>query len=216
MKIKKGEIFFAKAFIDKHLARIIDWAVGDIRRCCRMNPDGTCANNGALVGAFILWCCAIDYFGGLYSGFTSKGATKARFQSFIRKYMSRYDANKVEDLRWSLSHYYSPHHFILYHENDLESNRHLHLTPNDRGIMLHLGWAIKDLENAVNNYHQELKTNDQLKIKAWRYYKEQLPIMPVNIETLVSKEMSNLLDIDTSQSSITASGTVSQKEWFNS
>ena len=112
MKIKKGELFFAKAYINEHFDRIIEWAVGDIRRCCRMNPDGTCGDKGALVGAFILWTCAIDYFGGLYTGFTSQGATKARFREFIGKYMSRYNAEKIEDLRWSLQHYYSPHHFV--------------------------------------------------------------------------------------------------------
>ena len=54
MNIKKGELLLAKAYIDEHFDRIIDWAIGDIRRCCRMNPDGTCDDNGALVGAFIL------------------------------------------------------------------------------------------------------------------------------------------------------------------
>ena len=97
MNSKQGELFFAKAYINEQFERIIDWAVGDIRRCCRMKPDGTCEDNGALVGAFILWTCAIEYFGGLYTGFTSAGQTKARFNGFIEKYMSRYDAEKIED-----------------------------------------------------------------------------------------------------------------------
>lgn len=213
MNIKKGELLFAEAYIDEHFERIIDWAIGDIRRCCRMNSDGTCDDKGALVGAFILWTCAIDYFGGLYTGRTSPGDTKARFKGFIEKYMSRYDAEKVEDLRWSLQHYYSPHHFVLYHENNLEKNKTFHLTTTPKGIMLHLGWAVKDLEDAVNKYYEDLKSNNILKVKVWRYYQEQLPIMPVKVETLIPTTLSSLAT-GTAVQSIDASGTVSPDDWF--
>ncbi len=214
MKIIKGELLFAKAYINEHFDRIIEWAIGDIRRCCRMNQDGTCDDNGALVGAFILWTCAIDYFGGLYTGQTSPGATKARFKGFIEKYLSRYDAEKIEDLRWSLQHYYSPHHFVLYHENNLETNKNLHLTVTTKGIMLHLGWAVKDLENAVTKYHEDLKTDDVLKVKLWRYYKEQLPIMPVKVETLITPSTFGSLATGSSIQSVDASGTVAPDDWF--
>lgn len=211
---KKGELLLANAFIKKHFDRIIDWSIGDIRKCCRMKDDGSCDDNGALVGAFILWTCAIDYFGGLYTGFTSKGATKARFKAFIEKYMCRYDSDKVEDLRWSLGHYYSPHHFVLYHENNLEENKNLHLTTTSRGIRLHLGWAIKDLGDAVNKYYGDLKVDDTLKIKAFRYYKEQLPIMPVKIEDLLSLNSFNANATITAIHPVNASGTVAQDEWL--
>ncbi len=214
MNIDKDELLFAKAYIDEQFDRIIDWAVGDIRRCCSMNPDGTCDDKGALVGAYILWTCAIEYFGGLYTGFTSPGQTKARFKHFIEKYMSRYDAEKVEDLRWSLSHYYSPHHFVLYHERSLEDNKELHLTQTPRGIMLHLGWAVKDLEDAVKSYSEDLKSDDDLKIKLWRYYKEQLPIMPVKVETIILPRTFGSLATGTAIQSIDASGTVGQNDWF--
>lgn len=215
MQSKKGELFFAKAYIDEHFERIVDWAVGDIRKCCRMREDGTCDNNGALVGAFILWTCAIEYFGGLYTGFTEQGQTKDRYKLFVEKYMSRYDAAKVEDLRWSLTHYYSPHHFILYHENNLEDNKVRHLTPSPRGIWLHLGWAVKDLEDAVRAYYQDLKADDNLKIKLWRYYKEQLPIMPVKFEEHVSLPTTHASRATgASLQTISASGTVGQDEWF--
>lgn len=79
--------------------------------------------------------------------------------------MPEYDSKKVEDLRWSLSHYYSPHHFILYHEGDIQTNRPLHLTSTTRGVLLHLGCATFDLENAVKNYHNDVKITDSLKIK---------------------------------------------------
>lgn len=213
MKIKKGELLFAKAYIDKHFDRIIDWAVGDIRRCCRMRQDGSCEEGGALVGAFILWCCTIDYFGGLFTGLSTQGATKARIKSFIGQYMSRYDADKIDDLRWSLSHYYSPHHFVLYHENNLEANKNLHLTDTKRGTLLHLGWAVKDLEIGVNTYYEDLKGSDALKIKVWRYYKEQLPIMPIKAETLIPSVMFNSLPTGSAIQSVSASGTVGQDEW---
>lgn len=217
MHINKNELFFAEAYIKEHFDRIIDWSIGDIKRCCRMKNDGTCEDGGALVGAFILWCCAIDYFGGLYTGLFSRGDTKRRFRSFISKYMSRYDADKINDLRWSLLHYYSPRHYVLYHENNFESNKNLHLTESNRGILLHLGWSIKDLEDGVKNYYDDLKNSDELKIKVWRYYREQLPIMPVKVvnpvrpltpPTLIS------LTSGTAVKSVTASGSVSPIEWF--
>lgn len=214
MQPKKGELFFAKAYIDEHFDRLVDWSVGDIRRCCRMNDDGTCADNGALAGAFILWTCAIEYFGGLYTGFTSQGATKSRFKNFIEKYMSRYDAEKVEDLRWSLTHYYSPHHFLLYHENNLEANRNLHLTNSSQGIRLHLGWSIKDLEDAVSVYKKDLIADDILKIKLWRYCKEHLPMMPVKFEQTIPPSLISSGATGTTIHTITASGTVSSNQWF--
>lgn len=177
-----------------------------------MNEDGTCDNNGALVGAFILWTCAIDYFGGLFTGLTSQGDTKARFKGFIHKYMGRYDAEKIEDLRWSLQHYYSPHHFVLYHKNNLEINKRLYLTQTNKGILLNLGWAVKDLEEAVQKYHDDLKATDTLKVKLWRYFKAQLPIMPVKFDQIiVPKTFSEVEEAH----SITASGTVGPNDWLN-
>ena len=208
--MNKDEIALANKFINEEFSRIIDWAVGDVKRCCRMNENGTCENGGALVGAFILACCAIDYFGGLYTGYTTTGATKARFKFFIEKYMSRYDPVKIEDLRWSLVHYYSPHHFILYHENTLEENKDLHLRPTKNGINLHLGWFVKDLESAVNAYWEDLKKEDKLKIKAWKYWKEQLPIMPTKVENIIeNSNVTQSLVAGTSIQQISASGTIS-------
>jgi len=188
----KDELFFAKAFLKEHFDRIVDWAVGDIKRCCRMNSDGSCNDNGALVGAFILWCCAIEYFGGLYTGNANNGGTRARYKGFINKYMSRYNYQRIYDLRWSLLHYYSPHHFVLVHENNLELNKNKHLVETNRGIYLHLGWSVEDLEDAVSQYKKDLERNSLLKIKAWRYYKKQLPIMPIKIEEVKPVSISSL------------------------
>ncbi len=214
MNINKDELLFAKAYIDEHFDRIIEWAIGDIKRCCKMNPDGTCDDKGALVGAFILWTCAIEYFGGLYTGYTTPGASNARIKEFVKKYMPKYDPDKIADLRWSLQHYYSPHHFVLYHENNLAANKDLHLTSTSRGILLHLGWVIKDLKEGVQSYYKDLKDKDSLKIKLWRYYKKQLPLMPVKVEKIISPTILSSLATGTAIQSINASGTTGPDEWL--
>lgn len=215
MEFKKGELKAASNFIEEHLERIIDWSVGDIRRCCRMKEDGTFEEGGALVGAFILWCCAIEYFGGLYTNFTNTGDTQARFRVFIQKYLRQYDWEKVEELRWSLSHYYSPHNYILYHEND----RSLHLRAhNDECILIHLGCAIEDLEKAIKDYKSDLEASDILKVKLWRFYTKQPPIMPIKVTKpsppLVLTSMATGTAIQMMQP-INASGTASIEEWLN-
>lgn len=211
-QLNKDELLFADVFLKEHFDRIVDWAVGDIKRCCRIKSDGNCDDGGALVGAFMLWCCAIEYFGGLYTGNPNDGGTKARMQDFITKYMPRYDYLKIYDLRWSLLHYYSPHHFALCHENNLEANKNRHLSRSDKGIILHLGWSVKDLEDGVSQYKQDLESNDLLKMKAWKYYKKQYPIMPIKIEEIRPSTLSSLAT-GTLIQSLSASGTISEITW---
>lgn len=211
IQIDKEELKLANAFLNQNFERIINWSIGDIKKSCRLNDDGTCDDNGALVGAFILWCCALDYFGGLFTGNPSNGGTKERIRVFIFTYMKQYDYEKIYDLRWSLLHYYSPHHFVLYHENNLEKNRRIHLTTSNRGIMLHLGCAIIDLENAVNQYKTDLEINDLLKMKAWKYYKKQYPIIPLEVREIT--EQSKPLPL-ASTGYINVSGTANQDYWL--
>lgn len=214
MKIDKNELILAKAFLDENIDRLIDWSIGDIRRCCRMKKDGTCKDKGALVGAFILWCCAIDYFGGLYSN-NSSGKTIDRYKAIVTKYLKKYDYKKLYDLRWSLLHYYSPHHYVLYHENNIENNKNIHLTKRKEGIMLHLGTSIKDLELAISQYKNDLKKHDELKIKAWRYYRKQYPIMPIKVENVIKPQTFSSLATGSAISlqSISASGTTNELLW---
>ena len=80
--------------------------------------------------------------------------------------------------------------------------------------MLHLGWAVKDLEDAVSQYHKDLKADDNLKIKLWGYFKEQLPIMPVKVEELALPTTFGSLPTGTTIQTISASGTVGPDEWF--
>ena len=80
--------------------------------------------------------------------------------------------------------------------------------------MLHLGWSVKDLEDGVNRYHEDLMSNDSLKIKLWRYFKEQLPIAPIKVETLITPTTFGSLATGTAIQSIDASGTVGMNDWF--
>ncbi len=214
MVITKGELKQAQEFIDNNLTRIIRWTIGDIKKCCRFKKDGTCLDNGALIGAFILWCCAIDYFGGLYTGLTSQSATSARYKEFIEKYMPQYPADKVEDLRWALLHYYTVRHFVLYHHNNLELNKLIHLTESSKGIRLHLGTSIIDLEKAVNQYRKELATSPALKVKFWRYNKELSPLVPVNFDVPSKYSVLNSLASSVTLQSMPASGTADESTWF--
>ena len=122
VKVNSQELIFADAFLKKEFDRIVDWAVGDIKKCCRMKPNGECDDEGALVGAYILWCCAIEFFGGLYTGISKNGGTKDRMKGFLERYMKLYDSDKVYELRWSLLHYYSPHNYLLYNEQGFKKN----------------------------------------------------------------------------------------------
>lgn len=184
MNIKKDELVFADAFLAEHFTRYTEWVVGDIKKSCRIKADGTCDDNGALVGAFILWCCAIEYFGGLLTAESGLGGTKARITRFTEKYLckyGKYDGSKLEELRWSLIHYYSPHHFVLAHEGNLGK---YHLKKSSAGCVLHLGTAIKHLESAVSDYTNDLWQKPNLRMNAWRYWKEQMIIRPLDPEKI--------------------------------
>ncbi len=132
---------------------------------------------------------------------------------FIRTYMNKYDSDKLYDLRWSLVHYYSPHHFVLYHENNLSANIERHLSSSNRGILLHLGCSIRDLEGAVTRYRKDLESDDSLKMKAWKYYKKQYPIMPIKVEEIFSVNTAG--GSFNQLTSLSTSGTVSPESWIN-
>lgn len=79
----KDKLFIATEFFKARIDQIGDWCVGDIRRCCRLKKDGTYEPGGALVGAFILWVCALDYLGGLLTN--SHNDSRHRIKSFLEK-----------------------------------------------------------------------------------------------------------------------------------
>jgi hypothetical protein len=181
MKIQAGELKKAETFIAINLNRLVEWSVGDIKKCCRMQEDGTCEQNGSLVGSFILWSCAIDYFGGLYTGRATLGETERRFRDFVTKYMKDYDYKKLLDLRWALLHFYSSRHYSFHQSNDLLVCQTVHLTESSDGILLDLYCSIRDLEIAVKNYIYDLTKSNELKVRLYRYYEKSNPLMPLTI-----------------------------------
>ncbi|MBI4089717.1 MAG: hypothetical protein HY424_03375 [Candidatus Levybacteria bacterium] len=184
MNIDLDELLLAKALLKKESKRIYDWVVGDVRKCCRLKKDGSYKRGASsLIGSFILWCCAVDYYGGLfmgvkkYTGWDGKitmenYSTRSHIKNFTGKYLKKYgdyDANKIYELRNSLIHNYTLAGYQVVEHDPNESKNNLKWS--NKGYILHLGAALGDLEKAVKNYLKDLKSNDELKIRAFQYYK---------------------------------------------
>lgn len=191
MNIDPDELILAKALIKNESVRIYDWVVGDIRKCCRLKKDGSYKRGaGSLIGAFILWCCAVDYFGGLIMGIKKytdydggikmeNYSTKRHIKTFVDKYLSKYgeyNANKIYELRNSLTHNYTLSGYQIV-EHDPNNKSH-HLKWSNKGYILHLGASLEDLEKAVKDYLKDLKRDNELIINAFRYYRKNPILMP--------------------------------------
>lgn len=173
----------AREFLKAHFDRIKDWTVGDIRRASRISKNGRTGRNGSLVGAYMLWCAAIDYYGGLLKG--PKSNTKTRVKGFVNKYLRKYGnykASKVYNLRWSLLHYYTPRGYNVLAQQSKEKS--LHLKETNRGCSIHLGCAITDLERAVDDFEKHLRTRRKMRNIAFEYYKTHKIIKPVAFEEI--------------------------------
>ena len=86
------------AFLKENFPRIKDWTVGDIRKASRISKNGKTGRNGSLIGAYMLWCCAVEYFGGLLIGPNS--TTKERIKNFVERYLNKqggYNHKKIYD-----------------------------------------------------------------------------------------------------------------------
>lgn len=187
MDIDKNKLLIADAFFKGNLDRLVEWSVGDIRKCCRMKEDGSCEEGGAMVGAFILWICAIEYLGGLLTGNTEPDGTNNRITEFVSRYLRGYNPAFITELRWSLLHYYSPHYFALMHENNILEARKIHLkkapaTKNQ--YILHLGCCIVDLEKAANVFKKDFWENEEIRLVAYSFCETHLPIMPIKFVSL--------------------------------
>lgn len=189
MVMDEDKLKIADAFFKEHLERIIDWSVGDIKKCCHMGSDGLIKENGSLVGAFILWCCAIEYFGGLLTGNSDKDKAQYRITDFVNRYLRRfgkYNAKKVYDLRWSLVHFYTPTGYeVLIHEPD---NKNCHLKKSNAGNVIHLASSIFDLEKAVGAYKKDFWNKPDYRIRAFDYYKVVPAIKPLHPKHLVCSD----------------------------
>ena len=185
MKNKKGEQLYADTFLKEHFERIKTWAVGDIRKCCRLKKNGVCQKNGAFIGTSILWICAIEFFGGLLTSCSGQRETNRRIESFVKEYLSKYgkyNPQKLNDLRWSLVHFYSVRHFTI--DESKEGRKHHLKKIENRDCLLHLGRMIEDLEKAVSDYTKDLWKDPRLRIKAFRYFRKTKIIMPISFEKM--------------------------------
>src|SRR3990167_7670904 len=168
-KITKGEQLHADAFLNQHFSRLKDWSIGDIRKSSGLNNSGKFIGNGAYIGASILWICAIDFFGGLFTGCYGQKETNRRIKTFVQKYLNNYghyNPDKLCGLRWSLVHFYTVRHYTL---DESQETRLYHLKKiKNRDCLLHLGRMIEDLEMAVADYTRDLRSKPELRIRAYR------------------------------------------------
>lgn len=180
--MNKGKLFIAKEFFKARIDQIGDWCVGDIRRCCRLKNDGTYEQGGALVGAFILWVCALDYLGGLLTN--AHKDSRIRIKAFLEKYVNKargdkkkYDSQGILDLRDGLVHSYCPN-FLLVSSVD----RKLHLAKIGDRTFLVLEEVVEDMEKAFELFKKDLLASDKMMIKAFDYYKKYPPLGPVKVQ----------------------------------
>jgi len=178
----KDKLILAKAFFNKKIDQIGDWCVGDIRRCCRLKKDGSYEQGGALVGAFILWVCALDYLGGLLTN--AHRDYKKRIRTFLEQYVNKaridskkYDSQEILDLRNGLVHSYCPN-FLLVSSID----RRFHLAKIQARTFLVLEEVVEDMERAFEKFKKDLLSSDKMMLTAFDYYKKYPPLGPLKIE----------------------------------
>ncbi len=140
-----------------------------------------------MVGAFILWVCALDYLGGLLTN--EHKDYKLRIKEFLEKYINKarkdgksYDPQDIIDLRNGLVHSYCPN-FLLVSSID----RKLHLERmGDRTFMV-LEEIVEDTEKAFEMFKKDLLSSDKMMLTAFDYYKEYPPVGPIPIKIEVKQ-----------------------------
>jgi hypothetical protein len=108
------------------------------------------------MGAFILASCFIDYLTGFRYGKPTKGF---EYVKFVRDYLKgNYDPSKLYvDLRCKLVHNYSEGGSYVFTDNHSELHK---TTISDGRIVLNLEDFISDIEETLNTYFDELRTDD--------------------------------------------------------
>ena len=178
----KGKQQIARAYFEQHIDRIGDWCVGDIRRCCRLRNDGQYEHGGALIGAFILWVCSLDYLGGLLTN--SHHDYSKRIETYLDKYFNQsknpnehiYDLKQIIEFRNGIIHSYSPNYALL-----SKASKEMHLTEVNGRTFLVLEEIVADSERAFKNFKKDLLSNDQMLITAFNYYKKYPPVGPLEL-----------------------------------
>jgi hypothetical protein len=146
-------------FIDSLWHSLHDMAFLDIKRA---------SEGKSKMGAFILASCIIDYLAGFRYGKHTKGLDYVRFAKYYLN--DDYDASKLyQDLRCKLVHNYSEGGSYAFTDNHPELHK---VKISDGRIMLNLEDFVSDVENAMNKYFDELRSDDELfKLAQTRYDK---------------------------------------------
>jgi hypothetical protein len=187
-KTDPDKLLIATEFFKSRIDQLGDWCVGDIRRCCRLKDDGTYETNGAMVGAFILWVCSIDYLGGLLTN--SHLDSRKRITSFLEGYINKargdtrkYNSKDILDLRDGLVHSYSPNCILL-----SGADRRLHLARLGDQTFLILEEVVEDTEKAFDLFKKDLLSNNGMILTAYDYYNKYLPIGPLKMEYTIAQK----------------------------
>lgn len=117
------------------------------------------------MGAFILSSCFIEYLAGFRYG---KETTSNDYKNFIKSYLPMYDGEKLyKDLRCKLVHNYSEGGSYMFTDNR-PTFHFKKLT--DGKLLLNLENFINDIENAMDFYFSELRTESKLFQLAYKRY----------------------------------------------
>jgi len=183
---KENKLKLARPYINDHINRLYDWSVGDIRRCCRIKADGSFEDEGALYGAFILWVCAIDFWGGVMTNLAEKRDSNQRFKAFVNGYLKKqselYKYSEIYNFRNELTHYYTLMHFSVERDPNFNS-KHLQKLKNGSRLLV-LGPAINDLEASVTNLITDIKNDGDKIVTAFEYFVNHLPPKGASSESL--------------------------------
>lgn len=127
------------------------------------------------MGAFILSSCFIEYLAGFRYG---RETNSNDYKNFVKIYLNgKYDAEKLyRDLRCKLVHNYSEGGSYTFIDNHPELHK---ASTADKKVVLNLENFISDIEDALQTYFNELRTNDTIfKLALDRYFK--LNVLGIN------------------------------------
>lgn len=128
--------------------------------------------NAKLAG-FILGACFIDAMAGFYDGVkreTAKSGSGERFKKFVKKYLKKYDAEKLwADLRCGLVHSYAAGKtYVFTHSN--EAGFHFSIT-QEGNIILNLEDFLSDLRAAYRNLRKDILEKEAVFKRARRRFR---------------------------------------------
>lgn len=125
-------------------ASFLDVALVDIDRALKENTN---------LAVFILGVCMIDALAGFYGGKekpTSEGNT-GRFKTFVRKYLTQYNADDLWEVRNGLLHSYAVEKYSF-----VNKKRHFHNKPTNGGKFINDENFCDDLKSAYENFKNEI------------------------------------------------------------